>query len=92
MVSKDGGAYPQWRDDGKELLYRTLGRQVMSVSVDTSHSFQAGAPRELFRFPAGSNTFATADFKRFLVPTPLAQTVPQSFTVMLNWTSAIKSK
>ncbi len=91
MVSKDGGNSPQWRRDGKELLYRGLGREVMSVSVDTSHAFQAGTLRELFRLPPGAPV-ASADFKRFLVPIPLEQTVPQSFTVMLNWTSAIKSK
>jgi hypothetical protein len=92
MISKDGGLSPQWRGDGKELLYRGLGPPVMSVSVDTSHSFQAGAPRELFRLPTGAGLFPTADFKRFLALIPLEQTVPQSFTVMLNWTSAIKSR
>jgi len=92
MVSKDGGTAPQWRGDGKELWYRGLERQVMSVDVDTSHLFQAGAPRELFRLPAGAGLLPTADFKRFLSPIPVDQTVPQSFTVMLNWTSAIKSR
>jgi Tol biopolymer transport system component/predicted Ser/Thr protein kinase len=92
MISKDGGVSPQWRGDGKELIYRSLGNQVMSVGVDTSRSFQAGAPRELFRLPAGSGLLPTADFKRFLTLVPLEQTVPQSFTVMLNWTSAIKSR
>jgi Tol biopolymer transport system component len=92
MVSKDGGTSPQWRGDGKELLYRGLGRQVISVSVDTRHSFQAGAPRELFQIPAGTGLLATADFKRFMAAIPLDQDIPQSFTVMLNWTSAIKSR
>jgi Tol biopolymer transport system component len=92
MVSKDGGMAPQWRGDGKELIYRGLERQVMSVDVDTSRLFQAGAPRELFRLPAGAGLLPTSDFKRFLSPIPLEQNVPPSFTVMLNWTSAIKSR
>lgn len=90
MVSKDGGVFPQWRGDGKELIYRSVGAQAMSVSVDTSHSFQAGAPRELFRFPAGGGVLPMADFKRFLAVVPLDQAVPQSFTVMLNWRSMLK--
>ena len=91
IVSKNGGRYPQWRADGKELLFISQAASVMSVSVDGSGSFQATAPRELFRFPAGTNAWSFAgDPKRMLFSVPAEQKGAQSFTVMLNWTSALK--
>jgi eukaryotic-like serine/threonine-protein kinase len=92
IVSKGGGRFPQWRADGKELVfYSADDKNASSVSLDTTRSFQAGAPRELFRLPPGINAAtASSDLKRFLLPVPVEQKGPQSFTVMLNWTSALK--
>jgi len=97
LVSKDGGAFPEWREDGRELMYRDLSRKLMSVSVDSSRAFQAGVPQVLFQpvfqFPAGGGSSAmavTADLKRFLIPVPVEKTSTQAFTVLLNWTSALK--
>jgi len=33
---------------------------------------------------------ATGDLKRFLIPVPVEKKAPQAFTVLLNWTSALK--
>jgi len=88
MVSKDGGANPRWRADGKELIFTSVvpPRSLLSVGVDTSHVFTAGVPRELFRLPNPINGIATSeDFKRFLFNVALEQKTPESFTVMLNW-------
>jgi eukaryotic-like serine/threonine-protein kinase len=91
IVSKDGGTISAWREDGKELVYVDLRGRVMSMSVDSTRSFQAGAPRELFQAPAGANALAvTNDLKRFLIPVPVERKASQGFTVMLNWTSALK--
>jgi hypothetical protein len=51
MVSKRGGVWPRWRNDGKELLYLTLGSQQMALDVNAGKSFDAGVPRVLFPFP-----------------------------------------
>ena len=97
MVSKDGGFNPRWRADGKELVYTSLNlTTLMSVGVDAGHSFQAGTPRELFQMPVdrGGTPYVapTADLKRFLMTIPAEEKTAQSFTVMLNWASALKSK
>ena len=56
-------------------------------------SIQARTPRRLFQIPAGSNTLGvTGDLKHFLIPVPVEQKIPSAFTVMLNWTSLIKSR
>ncbi|MGD0906233.1 MAG: protein kinase [Candidatus Acidiferrales bacterium] len=95
MISKDGGLFPHWRADGKEIVYTTADQStLMTVSVDTSHSFQAGTPQMLFRMPVdrgGTNVVApTADLKKFLMGVPVEQKAAQSFTVILNWASALK--
>ncbi len=95
IVSRQGGLSPHWRADGKEIVYQSLNlTTLMSVSVDTSHSFQAGTPRVLFDMPAdrgsGHAIAATPDLKRFLLPVAIDQKLTQSFTVILNWTSGLK--
>jgi len=95
MISKDGGFFPHWRADGKEIVYTNFGQTtLMTVSVDTSHSFQAGTPRLLFQMPTdrgGTNVVAaSSDLKKFLMAIPVEQKTTQSFTVMLNWPSALK--
>jgi eukaryotic-like serine/threonine-protein kinase len=93
QVSKDGGANPRWRSDGKELVYASLGRILMSVSVDAAKTFQSGAPKVLFAVPPASNGVAPSpDMKRFLITIPVESKTPQAFNVMLNWTSLIKPK
>jgi Tol biopolymer transport system component len=94
IISKDGGqGLPKWRDDGKELVYVDLTGNLMAVELELGVSVQARTPRILFRIPAGSNALGVAgDLKRFLIPVPVEQKVPQAFTVMLNWTSVLKTK
>ncbi len=51
------GAFPFWRTDGKEILYRD-GDALMSVAVEWNGPLKFGAPRKLLsglRSPAGSN-------------------------------------
>jgi len=48
-VSTDGGAYPLWSRDGRELFYRR-GDAVLSASIRVDgDEIIAGRPRELFR-------------------------------------------
>ncbi|MGD0965668.1 MAG: protein kinase [Candidatus Acidiferrales bacterium] len=99
LVSKDSGIVPMWREDGRELAYLTFDRtSLMSLSVDTTHSFQAGVPRLLAKTPEGFLGAAsfliapTPDLKRFLIPVTVEQKAPEGFKVMLNWTSALAPK
>jgi eukaryotic-like serine/threonine-protein kinase len=94
MISKNGGAGPFWRADGKEIAYAGLDRTaILSVDVDTQRTFQAGPPRQLMNVLADcacQGIAATPDFKRFLMPVTVESNVPQSFTVMLNWSAGLK--
>jgi serine/threonine protein kinase/Tol biopolymer transport system component len=91
MVSKNGGSNPIWRRDGKELFYLSSDGFVMAVDVNTSGVFQAGIPKQLLKTPPGVLFYdVSADGKRFLMPSPLVTSADSSFTVVLNWQSALK--
>ena len=99
IVSKDGGYWPMWRNDGKELRFIKNADEttVMAVGIETSPSFRAGVPRAVFSLPPGrarptisdfTNVAYTSDLKRFLVPLPVDQPVPPVFNAMVNWSDA----
>ena len=91
MVSKGGGTNAVWRHDGKELFYLSSDGFLMAVDVNTGAVFQAGIPKQLFKTPPGVLFYdVSADGRRFLMPAPLAASADSSFTVVLNWQSALK--
>ena len=86
-VSKDGGFFPRWRGDGKELYYLSAmsSGQMMAVDINVNGStLQAGAPHALFdsgylnlNHPTNYHVFAVArDGQRFLIPRPDATPGP----------------
>ncbi|MDP6580046.1 MAG: protein kinase, partial [Vicinamibacterales bacterium] len=48
QVSTNGGSWPVWGRQGRELFYRQ-GNAIVAVPVVTTPAFEFGAPRELFR-------------------------------------------
>lgn len=89
-VSRTGAANPRWRKDGKELFFAALDGTVMSIDVGPGATFQASAPKTLFRVPSGilPNWDVTPDGKRFLLL--VLQDAQAPFTVWQNWESALK--
>jgi eukaryotic-like serine/threonine-protein kinase len=93
QISDNGGLWPKWRRDGKELLYLGADRGILGVEVTTRAGFQHGTPRPLFasgiRTP-DARFDVTADGKRFLIPAQVAEAPPVPATVIINWTRGIK--
>ena len=59
-ISRDGGGEPRWRADGKELVYRALDHQVMTVDLTiTGSKLEASVPRILS--PGNFNSPMTRD-------------------------------
>ena len=95
QVSTQGGLHPFWRQDGRELFYRS-GLRVMAVPVQTAPEFTAGVPVELFQAP-----FVTAldraqsrpmpDGQQFLVLAAPGNETVLPASVLLNWTAALKN-
>lgn len=100
MISSAGGRLPQWRSDGKEILWiQGGGVELSAITVDvvTSNGFNAGLPRHRDAIPAAATagTFSP-DFKKDLLVIPESQADAQKgsqfFSVMVNWTSALKKQ
>jgi len=92
-VSNNGGHWPKWRRDGKELLYLDAERWIVGVEVKTDASFRHEAPQRLF--PSGIRTpdarfDVTADGRRLLIPAAVTAADSVPATVILNWTKGIR--
>jgi hypothetical protein len=88
-VSAEGGEYPLWSRDGKELFYWT-GDGIMSVEVQTNGVFSAGGQRRLFDSSGFFNFFdrgydIAPDGKRLLMIRRDPGSVPSQLNVVLNW-------
>jgi len=99
QISSGGGLQPLWRGDGKELFYYTPDSRVMAVDVETSESFRAGTPVELFRAPTinpltpqGSLHWAVSrDGQRFLIDVAADEhSQSNPVVVVLNWQAELE--
>jgi Tol biopolymer transport system component len=64
---------PSWRQDGKELYFMNIDREVMAVDLTPAPKVQAGTPRVLFKLPdpLASGPAISADGERFIVAMPI---------------------
>ena len=66
QISKEGGTFPVWRRDGKELFYRS-GKQLMAVDTQFVPVFSASKPKLLFQGDFDTNFDVSPDGQRFLM-------------------------
>ena len=95
VISTEGGDYPRWSRDGRELFYRS-GNKMIVVSVQTSPSFHPGTPKVLFEGNGYISSFdVSPDGKRILMvkrpATPVKGPVNQ-VTVVLNWFEELRRR
>jgi len=67
------GGLPSWRQDGKELYFMNIDREVMAVDLTPAPKFQAGTPRVLFKLPdpLASGPAISPDGERFIIAMPI---------------------
>src|SRR3972149_9570920 len=79
QISTEGGSYPVWNPNGKELFYRS-GDKMMAVAVETEGELVLGRATVLYerRYARTLHSrFAVApDGPRFLSPPPNAARAP----------------
>jgi serine/threonine-protein kinase len=97
-ISTEGGTWPVWARDGRELFYKN-GDAMMGVKIETSPSFSAGSPQLLFRqlSARGSQgsrdyTFDVAADGRFLMIEDLPSTPLRTATVVMNWNGELRRR
>ena len=95
QVSVDGGGWPVWRGDGREILYRR-GSDIVGVTVeDRGSGLVFGQPQLIFEHTSagGNNRFqVSADGQRFLVIESAEVAAPEPITVVVNWPAAIEAQ
>ena len=99
QVSSNGGYYPRWRRDGRELFYVTPDGTLTAVDVLPGTDFRVSAPKKLFHLdisPPASAIFTakydvSADGQRFIAVIP-SHTATESMqvTVTANWPTLLK--
>jgi dipeptidyl aminopeptidase/acylaminoacyl peptidase len=94
-ISTNGGEYPEWSPDGRELYYVSPDSKLMAVSLKMgTNTLEPSAPRELFSLRAvdtGQNPYeVAADGRRFLVRAVPQRQSAQPLTVIVNWPALLK--
>jgi serine/threonine protein kinase/Tol biopolymer transport system component len=93
QISKNGGSYPVWSRDGKELFFIGADQAMMSVEVKGGAQFEASEPNTLFETRLGSNPqFDVSKDGRFLIPTLPEQASSAPISIVINWTAALNKK
>jgi len=52
-ISRDGGMYPRWRGDGKELFFLSPDGTMMAAGFDATNGLPQGVPQALFQKQLG---------------------------------------
>jgi len=93
QVSTNGGDFPAWRGDGRELYYIARDQRLMAVPVTAGEGFEAGVPVPLFTLPeigpARNRYCVSADGQRFLAHVPVGLDAVTPFQFVLNWQESI---
>jgi Tol biopolymer transport system component len=91
QISTEGGDFPRWRRDGKELVYLAADGKLMAVNVTTDGArVTKGTATPLFSpRRAGARSFydMSADGQRFLVN---AADSTAEITLVVNWAAGLK--
>jgi len=72
QLSTEGGTFPFWRRDGKELYYIARDRSVISVEVRVGGTLEFGKPKLVFRPPEATPgpTNFSRDGERIVIAIP----------------------
>ena len=90
QISTEGGDWPIWRRDGKELFYRQ-GAKLMSVPIRvTETTVESGKPQVLFEVSASARFQVSRDGQRFLIALPVeGASASTPLTVDTDWRSGL---
>jgi hypothetical protein len=91
-VSTEGGSFPRWRSDGKELYFSSLDAKLMAATVRSSpNGLVFDVPVPLFQTNMNAVTvktpYAVSGDGRFLVNQRIAASDNTPITLILNWHS-----
>ena len=95
QVSANGGAFPRWRRDGKELFYVAPGDEFTAIGIEVKGSeFSVSEARPLFKesLAAVSSPYdVSGDGQRFLA-NGFGERGTLPLTLVANWKELLKDK
>jgi Tol biopolymer transport system component len=84
QVSSDGGRWPRWRRDGKEIYYVAPDGMLMSMPIDVAASpVTTGSAQRLFPTSLTDWYEPAPDGQRFLIIKTVSDPAP--VTILFNW-------
>ena len=89
QISTNGGSYPVWSRDGKELFYVSAEGKMTSVEVKAGPAFEAGIPKPLFDV-SSTGSYDVGKDGRFLIGVPVEQSGATPITVVMNWQAGLR--
>ncbi len=94
-VSKDGGSWPRWRRDGKELFYLDNSDSIVAVDLTVSgKAIDLGVPHVLFQAIGVQRDYGpfdvSADGKKFLINSGNIAQGGEPLTLVQDWLAAMK--
>ena len=94
-ISRNGGGYPRWNSNGKELFY-VEGISLMAVPVSMSPSFSPGEPIRLFDGVRVGGTQprydVSPDGRQFIIAQPVGDPPRPSIRVVQNWYEEFRAR
>lgn len=87
-VSSGGGQVARWTRHGREIVFLSTDRHLVSVPVRTAPPLQLGEPTALLTLKDETEWVGfdvSPDGQRFLVTVPEAIASEQPYNVIVNW-------
>jgi Tol biopolymer transport system component len=96
QISTDGGEFPRWRQDGKELYFMNRTEKLLAAEVHLEGStVTIGKVNPLFNtkpIMAGSVYDVNADGSKFLINTRIDPESSAPITLVINWDLGMEKK
>ncbi len=91
QISTEGGQWPRWRGDGKELFFLAAPDRLMSVEVAPGDVPRFQPPREVFR-QAIESFDASPDGQTFVALRPSDSDLNRPLTLVTHWPQRLAQK